>query len=280
MRLIVVFVALPGNLSHGNQGPTRKKPSRRPAILSACSFRLLSFAANLPLDPTAIIKCTQSPLASSRDDAYDTGSHLQHGPRYHPRRSGFQLPSAIECAFAGSRRRFLDQTGWIRVTGSDRVRWLNGMATNSVQDLATSTGAYNFFLNAQGRIQGDGNIFAAADEVFIETSRQQISTLLLYLDHYIIMDDVELADISDARHGLTVLGPQAASLLAQLGIVTEGLNELEIRTLPWNSATLTVIRAHGPFVPRFEVWAERAEDILHLQKLLRQRVPSHATPRN
>ena len=178
--------------------------------------------------------------------------------------SHLQLNALLQGAAVAS----LDQTGWIRVTGSDRVRWLNGMATNSVQDLATSTGAYSFFLNAQGRIQGDGNIFAAADEVFIETSRQQISTLIPYLDHYIIMDDVELADISDSRHGLTVLGPQAASLLAQLGIVTEGLNELEIRTLPWSSATLTVVRAHGPFVPRFEVWAERAEDILHLQKAL------------
>jgi folate-binding protein YgfZ len=164
----------------------------------------------------------------------------------------------------------LDQTGWIRVTGSDRVRWLNGMATNSVQDLAPGTGTYNFFLNAQGRIQGDGNIFATADELFIETSRQQISALIPYLDHYIIMDDVELADISDARHGLTVLGPQASALLAQLGIVTGGLNELEIRILSWNSATLTLIRAHGPFIPRFEVWAERAEDILHLQRALEE----------
>jgi folate-binding protein YgfZ len=164
----------------------------------------------------------------------------------------------------------LDQTGWIRVTGSDRVRWLNGMATNSVQDLTSGNGTYNFFLNAQGRIQGDGNIFAVADELFIKTSRQQISTLIPYLDHYIIMDDVELADISDARHGLTVIGRQASSLLAQLGINADGLNELEIRTLSWSSATLTLIRAHGPFVPRFEVWAERAEDILHLQKALEE----------
>ncbi len=29
----------------------------------------------------------------------------------------------------------LAQTGWIRVTGDERVRWLNGMATNSVQQL-------------------------------------------------------------------------------------------------------------------------------------------------
>jgi folate-binding Fe-S cluster repair protein YgfZ len=29
----------------------------------------------------------------------------------------------------------LDHMGWIRVTGEDRVRWLNGMVTNSIQQL-------------------------------------------------------------------------------------------------------------------------------------------------
>lgn len=180
----------------------------------------------------------------------------------------------------------LDHTGWIRITGSDRVRWLNGMATNSVQDLAPGTGAYNFFLNAQGRIQADGNIFAAPspsqDELFIETSRQQIATLIPYLDHYIIMDDVELADISDARHGLTVIGPQAASLLTQLGINPDGLNELEIRSTSWNSSALTLLRAHGPLIPRYEVWAERSEDILNLRKALEEAgaVPSDSQELN
>ena len=191
----------------------------------------------------------------------------------HPATSGtpvssphLQLNALLQAAAVAS----LDQTGWIRVTGSDRVRWLNGMATNSVQDLAPATGAYNFFLNAQGRIQADGNIFASPDELLIQTSRQQISTLIPYLDHYIIMDDVELADISDSRHGLTVLGPQAPSLLAQLGIDADGLNELQIRTLSWSSASLTLLRAHGPLVPRFELWAERAEDILHLKQALEE----------
>src|ERR1039458_1002780 len=41
----------------------------------------------------------------------------------------------------------------IAVTGGDRVRWLNGMVTNNVRDLAPGHGVYAFMLNAQGRIQ-------------------------------------------------------------------------------------------------------------------------------
>ena len=38
----------------------------------------------------------------------------------------------------------LEQMGWIRVTGEDRVRWLNGMVTNSIQDLAPGQSSYTF----------------------------------------------------------------------------------------------------------------------------------------
>ncbi|WP_130420660.1 YgfZ/GcvT domain-containing protein [Edaphobacter modestus] len=162
----------------------------------------------------------------------------------------------------------LEKTGWIRVTGSDRVRWLNGMATNSVQDLAVGSGAYNFFLNAQGRIQGDGNIFASSDALLIETSRPQTATLIPYLDHYIIMDDVELADISDSRYGLSVIGPEAPSLLAKLGLPAEALKEFETREELWNSAPVMILRAHSPLVPRYELWAERADTVEAVRKAL------------
>ncbi|MGC2252794.1 MAG: hypothetical protein WA626_19130, partial [Acidobacteriaceae bacterium] len=52
--------------------------------------------------------------------------------------------------------------GWrrlIRCTGEDRMRWLNGMVTNFVGNLDENAGCYAFVLNAQGRIQGDIDIY-------------------------------------------------------------------------------------------------------------------------
>jgi folate-binding protein YgfZ len=164
----------------------------------------------------------------------------------------------------------LDQIGWIRVTGSDRVRWLNGMVTNSVQQLTTGKGAYNFFLNAQGRIQGDGYIFASPEALLIETTRQQVATLIPYLDHYIIMDDVELAEVSDTRHGLTLIGPQSPALLAKLGLEISQLAELESAALPWNSITVTVIHAFSPLIPRFELWVDTSADVEALLHALKE----------
>jgi len=58
--------------------------------------------------------------------------------------------------------------GWLRrvsVRGEDRFRWLSGMVTNTVNDLFPNTGAWNFVLNAQGRIQGDLTVWRGGEEL-------------------------------------------------------------------------------------------------------------------
>ncbi|WP_035348644.1 YgfZ/GcvT domain-containing protein [Edaphobacter aggregans] len=172
----------------------------------------------------------------------------------------------------------LEQTGWIRVTGEDRVRWLNGMATNSVQDLAPGAGAYNFFLNAQGRIQADGTILATPEALLIETARRQVPSLIPYLDHYIIMDDVELTDVTESRHGLTLIGPKASALLRQLNLATDDVKELQTRTLPWQSTTVTLIHAYSPLVPRYELWTDSPAEAASLLEALRTAEASFCDP--
>ncbi len=150
----------------------------------------------------------------------------------------------------------LDQMGWIRVTGKDRVRWLNGMVTNSIQQLKDGEGNYNFLLSVQGRIQGDATIFAEPDALLIETAASQVPTLTTLLDHYIIMDDVELADATGSQSGLLVAGPKATSLLAMLSLNVEDLGTLQKRTMPWNGAQISVLHTDSPLIPRFELWAD------------------------
>jgi aminomethyltransferase len=147
----------------------------------------------------------------------------------------------------------LNGTGWIRVTGSDRVRWLNGMVSNFTQQLAPGEGCYNFVLNAQGRIQGDLTAFAEADAYLLETSREQVPALMAHLDRFIIMDDVELADISDTRHGLLIAGPDAPTHLKNNGVEVEPLHLARVR---WRNAWLEVVHAYSPLIPRYEVWSD------------------------
>jgi folate-binding protein YgfZ len=150
----------------------------------------------------------------------------------------------------------LDHTGWIRVTGKDRVRWLNGMVTNSIQQLKDGEGNYNFLLSVQGRIQGDATIFAEPDALLMETAASQVPGLMTLLDHFIIMDDVELADATGSQSGLLIAGPKASSLLARIGLNVEDLGILQKRTMPWNATQIGVFHIESPLIPRFELWAD------------------------
>src|SRR5271156_6021253 len=115
----------------------------------------------------------------------------------------------------------------IAVTGGDRVRWLNGMVTNNVRDLAPGHGVYALMLNAQGRIQADLYVFQRGDSLLVDTDRGQREKVLQLFDRYIIADDVEIADISDQLTAIGLAGPESRNVLKRAGIAVPDLAPLE-----------------------------------------------------
>src|ERR1041385_91339 len=94
------------------------------------------------------------------------------------------------------------------LTGEDRVRWLNGMVTNNIRDLAPGHGVYAFFLNPQGRIQADMYCFNRGADLLIETDASQVTGLKAAFEKFIIMDDVEVADPESVTK-LVLAGPKS-----------------------------------------------------------------------
>ena len=133
------------------------------------------------------------------------------------------LQAELDTILRGAAVASLDDRAFLRVTGSDATRWLNGMVTNSVQALGPGEGCYNFLLNAQGRILGDCTVYREPGEpasYLLETSASQIKAIQQHLDHFIIMDDVELTIglqiIGHPAEGLTVVGGSAPGLVHRL----------------------------------------------------------------
>jgi folate-binding protein YgfZ len=157
----------------------------------------------------------------------------------------------------------LDDRAFLRITGSDATRWLNGMVTNSIQSLAPGEGNYNFLLNAQGRIQGDCTIYrehgwpTSGDPTFLlETDPAQIDTIEQLLDKFIIMDDVELSRTlflhgesvpPDALKGLALTGPKAGEMLTK--VMFENFHEFLLIDAPAPSSF--VLGTHGGKTPSF-----------------------------
>jgi len=154
--------------------------------------------------------------------------------------------------------------GWLRrvaVRGEDRFRWLSGMVTNTVNDLPEQGGAWNLVLNAQGRIQGDLTVWRDADQLEIELEAAQAEKLLTHLDHFIIMDDVELVQLSvdpaSAETAIGLTGPKAAEVLVRAGLPT--LPQPMTHThAEWNGFNLRIERGFGASAEHYTLWIAQA----------------------
>jgi folate-binding protein YgfZ len=151
----------------------------------------------------------------------------------------------------------------IRLTGNDRVRWLNGMVTNNVRDLAVGCGVYAFLLNPQGRILGDLYAYNRGDSIWLDTDETQVARILEIFDHYIIMDDVEVENISQRITGIGISGPKSPDVLRAAGIEEGEFQSLEFRDLQWKQIPLTLVRCEHEKRQSYEIWLapEHAEQL-------------------
>lgn len=189
--------------------------------------------------------------------------------------------------------------GWMRrvsVRGEDRFRWLSGMVTNTVNDLFPNSGAWNFVLNAQGKIQGDmtvwrdgeelsplrrnpaalgagknrggggdsGTPFAGESGLELEIAADQQEKLLAHLNHFIIMDDVELVQLGEEQVGeagsetaIGLTGPAAEEVLERVGLPTIG-NPMSGKSVEWNGWDLRILRGYGVLANHYEFWLPTA----------------------
>jgi folate-binding protein YgfZ len=142
----------------------------------------------------------------------------------------------------------------ISLSGSDRVRWLNGMVTNNVRDLAVGHGVYAFLLNPQGHILGDLYAYNRGESILVDTDRSQVEKILAVFDKYIIMDDVEVNDISAKLTAIGIAGPAARKSLIAAGIEVPELGPLQFVDLTWQQINLTLVRGDNTLVESFELW--------------------------
>ncbi|MBL8918392.1 MAG: folate-binding protein YgfZ [Myxococcaceae bacterium] len=108
------------------------------------------------------------------------------------------------CARAGLSTR--DQ---LRVTGPDRVSFIQGMVTNDVEKLPVGQSCPVAMLTAKGAMVGDGRVVKLADELIIDTGATFGAAVNEFLNKYLISEEAEVVPAPDlAMVGL--VGPEAA----------------------------------------------------------------------
>jgi folate-binding protein YgfZ len=198
-----------------------------------------------------------SPTASALAEFLASGDSPATIAPYRGALSPVELDARTSVIEALARGAAVHDMGWLRrvtVRGGDRFRWLSGMVTNTVKDLPSGTGAWNLVLNAQGRIQGDLMIWRETDNLELEMAADQYDRLLAHLDHFIIMDDVELGGVNPVEEtALGLTGPKAGETLDRMGlpVLPEPLTQAQAE---FEGAPLLIRRGYGVLAEHYAIW--------------------------
>jgi folate-binding protein YgfZ len=126
----------------------------------------------------------------------------------------------------------ISNVGRLRITGKDRVSFLNGLLTNDVSQLKENSGQHSALLNSKARVLADLHLYAQTDNLLIDTGESSASHVKEILDRFIITEDVQINDATSDLVQMTVQGPKSSEAIKQvLGAEAHDLKQFEQRGL-------------------------------------------------
>ena len=84
-----------------------------------------------------------------------------------------------------------------RLTGVDRVRYLNGQVTNDMRRVKPDETLYACVTDVKGRIAADVCVHAQDEALLLDAEPALREPLGIRLERYIVADDVELTDVTE-----------------------------------------------------------------------------------
>ncbi len=107
----------------------------------------------------------------------------------------------------------------VELVGPDARRFANGMFTNNVRAMPVLGGNRSCMVDDKARIQGVLDLVCLANDRFLAIlAGVSVEAFEARYGKYIIFDDVEIMDVSDARSVLSVQGPHAEEVLRAAGL--------------------------------------------------------------
>jgi folate-binding protein YgfZ len=121
----------------------------------------------------------------------------------------------IEAAKAGALAVPHADLATLVVTGGDRVSWLNGLVTCDLAKRAAGTAVYGLAVARSGKVITDATVVFDDEgaRVLVAVPAAVVDALRAHMDHYLVMEDAEMAPGSDAFVAWGIHGPRAGEAL-------------------------------------------------------------------
>jgi tRNA-modifying protein YgfZ len=127
--------------------------------------------------------------------------------------------------------------GVLTITGPDRLSWLHSLTTQHLEKLAAGQSAQALILSPTGHVEHHLTLTDDGTTAWVHVEPGTAAALLEFLESMRFMLRVEVADVSDDYAILTVAGPAAGGLVAEL----EGVRA-RVEAGPFGSIDLVVAR--------------------------------------
>jgi folate-binding protein YgfZ len=105
-----------------------------------------------------------------------------------------------------------EERGVLEVRGPDRSSWLNGVVTCDVANVTPERGVFGLLLSKQGKIQTDFALVSDGERFLLAVAPGTAELARAELDRMLVMEDVELSDVSSEFAAVSLHGPLAAAL--------------------------------------------------------------------
>ncbi len=166
----------------------------------------------------------------------------------------------------------------VRMTGEDRVTFLQGMVSNDVKALRPGDGCAATLLTEQGRLVADLRVYALDTGFLLDVDARIKEKLIETLSHFIIADDVEMEDLSEMQTALALQGPLSSQVLAAAGLSISLSKMLQHSEATLAGVSVRLIRATDTGEDGYELLVPSIHAASIWQTLLQVGVPLGLRP--
>ncbi len=164
----------------------------------------------------------------------------------------------------------------VELAGSEARAFLNNLCTNDVKSLAVGAGCEAFLITAKGKVVANVLVGHYQQEnaatLLLDAVPDQAAVIGDYLEHYLISEQVELADRTEMYGLFHLCGPEAGAILGRIaGQDFANLPSLANRSTqwPWDSGFVYRVRHNAALgLDGYDVFCPAA-DSLNLWRQLR-----------
>jgi len=142
----------------------------------------------------------------------------------------------------------------LRVTGNDRVKFLQGIISNDASVLTPGRGLYATILTSKGKMQTDLTVFALKNAaIWVDAEPEVAEKLLRLLIRYTIGTDAAIDNLSGGYGLLGIYGPNAAAAVESVFGLRPPTAALAVVESVWQGHPATVAESGYPGTPGYHV---------------------------